>query len=210
MLPLAPEGRPYVAFAAIVVAGTHAVWGGEAWPSWVPLALALFVFRDFSRVVAPRALAVVSPVDGVVTQVSEDRNPFLNRKGHRVSVRQSLLGEFNVHSPVEGKVQRRWWPGKEGVDAQVPRDRFAMWVQTDEEDDVVFAVGLKGGLRFLRCAVQSGERMGQGRRCGFLGFGLPVDIYLPENSRVEVEPGQRVRAGSDIIGILMHKQNDSS
>lgn len=210
MLPLAPEGRPYVTLAAVVVAGSHALWGAAAWPGWILLAMALFIFRDFTRPITPKALAVVSPVDGVVTAISDDRNPFLDRKGRRVSLRQSLAGEFNVHSPIEGKVQRRWWPGKEGVDQKVPQDQFAVWIRSDEEDDLVFAVGLTGGLRYVRCGVQSGERMGQGRRCGFVGFGRPVDIYLPENSRVEVEVGQRVKAGSDIIGILIHKQNDRS
>lgn len=209
MLPLAPEGRPYVTLAAIVVAGTHALWGSAAWPSWVLLAAALLVFRDFGRSIPPRALAVVSPVDGVVTRISEDRDPFLDRPARLVSVRQSVLGEFNVHSPVEGKVHGRWWPGKEGVDGDIPRDRFALWVRTDEEDDLTFSVGLKGGVHYLRCAVQSGERMGQGRRCGFIGFGLPVDLYLPENSRVEVELGQRVKAGSDIIGVLIHQTSVS-
>jgi phosphatidylserine decarboxylase len=210
MLPLAPEGRPFVALAAVVVAGTHAAWGADAWPSWILLLLALFVFRDFSRAVPPRALAVVSPVDGVITAVGEHRNPFLNSRARRVSLRQSPFGEFNVHSPVEGKVQERWWPGKAGVRAEVPPDQFAVWVQTDEQDDMVMAVDLGHGPRFLRCGVQTGERMGQGRRCGFMGFGLPVHVYLPENSRVEVGVGQRVRAGSDIIGVLVHKPEDRS
>jgi phosphatidylserine decarboxylase len=210
MLPLAPEGRPYAALAFVVAAGTTAVWGAGAWPAWVLLMLVLFVFRDFSRAVPPRALAVVSPVDGVITEVGEHRNPFLNCRARRVSLRQSGLGEFNVHSPVEGKVQERWWPGKEGVNEEVPPEQFAVWVQTDEQDDVVLAVDVGRGLRFLRCGIQAGERMGQGRRCGFVGFGLPVHVYLPENSRVEVEAGQRVRAGSDIIGVLIHKPEDRS
>jgi phosphatidylserine decarboxylase len=210
MLPLAPEGRPFVTLAAVVVAVTHAVWGVAAWPSWILLLLAFLVFRDFSRAVTPHALAVVSPVDGVVTDVEEHRNPFLNRKARRVSLRQSGLGEFNVHSPVEGRVQERWWPGREGVGEGVPPNQFAVWVRTDEEDDVVLAAELGRRPHFLRCGVQAGERMGQGRRCGFMGFGLPVHVYLPENSRVEVKVGQRVRAASDIIGVLIHKPEDRS
>ncbi|MFN2310412.1 MAG: phosphatidylserine decarboxylase, partial [Gammaproteobacteria bacterium] len=62
----------------MVVAGTHALWGAElAWPSWILLALAFLIFRDFSRVVAARALAVISPVDGVVTEVIEQRDPYV-------------------------------------------------------------------------------------------------------------------------------------
>jgi phosphatidylserine decarboxylase len=30
------------------------------------------------------------------------------------------------------------------------------------------------------------------------------------NSRVEVAPGQRLKAGSDIIGILVHKESDKA
>ena len=211
MLPLAPEGRPYVTLSAVVVAGSHVFLAPQlAWPSWILLAVALFLFRDFSRAITPKALAVVSPVDGVVTEVAEQRDPYLARTARRVRIRQSRLGEFNVHSPVEGKVLERWWPGKEGVKDDVPPDEFAVWVQTDEGDDVVFAVELGSRLRFLRCGIQSGERMGQGRRCGFLGFGLTVHTHLPQSSRVEVSVGQRVRAGSDIIGVLIRKQSDNS
>ena len=211
MLPLAPEGRSYVALSAVVVAGSHAFLGPQlAWPSWILLVVALFLFRDFSRAITPKALAVVSPVDGVVTEVVEMRDPYLGRSARRVTIRQSLLGEFNVHSPVEGKVHKRWWPGQEGVTDGVPPDEFAVWVQTDEGEDVVFGVELRRSFRFLRCGIQSGERMGQGRRCGFLGFGLPVHTYLPKNSRVEVSTGQRVRAGSDIIGVLVRKRSDNN
>lgn len=208
MLPLAPEGRPYVALAAVVVAGTHSLWdASHAWPSWILLAVAFFLFRDFGRVLTPRALAVVSPVDGVVREITEQRDPFVGRPARRVTLRQSPWGEFNVHSPMEGKVQERWWPGREGVSERVPGDQFAIWIRSDEEDDVVLAVQLDGP-RFMRCGVQSGERMGQGRRCGFLGFGLPVHVYVPLECRVDVQPGQRLKAGSDIIGTLVHKEGD--
>jgi len=194
----------------VVVAGTHALWGGEiAWPSWLLLALAFVIFRDFSRVVAPRALAVISPVDGVVTEVAEARDPYVGRPALRVSLQQSRFGEFNVHSPIEGKVQQRWWPGKQGVEDGIPEHEFAVRIQSDEGNEVVFAVEVQG-LRYLRCAVQAGERMGQGRRCGFLGFGLPVHVYLPLNCRVDVAPGQRLKAGSDMIGVLVHKESDKA
>jgi phosphatidylserine decarboxylase len=81
-----------------------------------------------------------------------------------------------------------------------------MWIQTDELDDVVIALRGILVLNRLRCGVQSGDRIGQGRRYGLLLSFATVDVYLPANSRIDVQPGGTLRAGSDIIATLIHKE----
>jgi phosphatidylserine decarboxylase len=55
-----------------------------------------------------------------------------------------------------------------------------------------------------RCYIRYGERVGQGRRCGFVHLGGKVDIYLPESCRPAVSVGDWVRSGSDVIANLIH------
>ena len=83
--------------------------------------------------------------------------------------------------------------------------RFAMWIQTDEEDDVVLV--MRGLLvsRRLRCTTQVGERIGQGQRCGLVQFTATAEVLVPVNSRLATTRGSVVRSGSDIIASLVHK-----
>lgn len=82
--------------------------------------------------------------------------------------------------------------------------RFAQWIQSDEQDDIVMAV--KPSAKWFRplCYAHSGERVGQGQRCGIIPFGALVEISVPENSRLNVKVGDQVRAGSDTIATLVH------
>ena len=200
MIPIAEEAKPTVlvvlAIAVIITALAH-YWVALA--VWLLFVFIVLVFRDFPRTIPSYPLANVSPVDGRVVGVGIKRDPFLDREALRVRLHQSVLGEFNVHCPAEGKVQGRWYPGDGGNNASAA---LALWIQTDEQDDIVVAVDRESFPRFTRCRVQPGERVGQGQRCGFIGFGRCVDVYLPVSARSEVKPGQRVLAGSAIIGTL--------
>jgi len=42
----------------------------------------------------------------------------------------------------------------------------------------------------------------QGQRVGMIRFGSRVDLYLPAEARLSVAPGDRVRAGESVIGVL--------
>jgi len=178
-----------------------------------------YIFRDPERHVPPAPLGVVSPVDGSATVVGEVDDPFLGRKAIKLSVSMPVLGPFVMRSPIEGQVMQQWYL-PEGLDHHLLSDvdaatlakepdarqgRYAMWVQTDEQDDVVIV--LRGAFISyrLRCGVQVGERIGQGQRCGLIQFAANADVYLPANSRVEVQQDAALHAGSDIIATLVHK-----
>ncbi|HEX9851867.1 MAG TPA: phosphatidylserine decarboxylase, partial [Woeseiaceae bacterium] len=49
-----------------------------------------------------------------------------------------------------------------------------------------------------------GERVGQGQRCAYLRLTRFAEVHLPVNSRIQVTAGQRVSAGTDILGTLPH------
>lgn len=177
-------------------------WWASA-PFWLLLALLLFVFRDLPRQVPSLPLAAISPVDGEVGSIGIARDPFLQRESLRVRIRQSPLGEFNIHSPIEGQVRSIWTP--ETTDITPPQGQHvAIHIQTDEQDDVVVAFDRASRFSYHRCYVHSGDRVGQGRRCGFAGFGRRFDVYLPPRSRLSVEQGVRVRAGRDVLASFVH------
>ena len=81
---------------------------------------------------------------------------------------------------------------------------YAQWIQSDEKDDVLLIIETSRRSSRPKCYVQSGERIGQGQRCGFIRFGSQVDVLVPVSSRVSVSVGDDVLAGSDIIATLVH------
>ena len=206
MIPLAAEAKAAVAAVSVIAVVLHVLLGfAFALPVWGIVILMLLVFRDFSRVAPTQPLACISPADGQVLGTGIERDPFLNREALRIRLRQSRLGEFNLHSPVEGEIEKRWSKraGDQGMGGvKITSRAIAIWLQTDEKDDVVVAVDLGSPLRVTLLRIQPGERVGHGQRCGVVGFGRPIDVYLPPSSQCKVKPGQHLKAGSDIIAKL--------
>jgi len=184
----------------------------------------LYLFRDPHRSIPPIPLGVVAPVAGRIFEVGEVSDPFLGRAAIKLSIRMSPLGPWILRSAIEGRVMQQWYlsqgldpnllagMNKEALfeDPHARQAQFAMWIQTDELDDVVIALRGIFVLNRLRCAVQSGDRIGQGWRYGLLLSFATVDVYLPENSRIDVQQGGTLRAGSDIIATLIHKEKPTA
>ncbi len=207
---LAREGWPHVAVVAGVAAAVH-YYVGWAWaaPLWVATLFVVQFFRDPPRAIPSVPNGVVCPADGRVVAADDIQDPYLKRPARRVSI---FMNVFNVHSnrcPVEGKVMERWYHKGKFINAEldkasVENERNALWIRTDEGDDIV-VVQVAGLIaRRILCYVLPGERVGQGQRYGFIRFGSRVDVYLPPASRFKVALGDKVRGGIDIIGYLVH------
>lgn len=199
---IAREGRPLIVLAFLTALLVQWQFGWFAIPLWLLGVLLLFLFRDPPRAVPASPLGVVSPVGGRVLSIDTVHNPYLEKPAVRIVIQMSPLDVFSVRSPMEGKIIEQW-NGK--ADASTGGPRYAQWIQSDEADDVVQVI--IPGIAFIRprCYVHSGERIGQGQRCGFIHFGGQVEIWVPEGSRIDVEVGARLQAGSDIIATLVHE-----
>lgn len=205
---IARPGWVFIAIAALLAWATQHYAGSIiAVPVWVLVALLVFLFRDPEREITSQPLAIVSPVDGRVVAVEECRDVFLDRDAIKITIKMGILNVYCIRSPIEGKVQQRWLsiPVRSQEMKTDDRDSVSAWIQTDEEDDVVLSLRKTSAINRPRYYVQSGERIGHGQRCGFVRFGTNVDVYIPANSRVLVEEGQKIHSGSDILGMLVHK-----
>lgn len=200
---LAREAWLLVLPAAALALWLHAGLDRPLWaaPLWLLAAAALFVYRDPDREVPPVPLGVVAPADGRVERVEEATDPFLERAARRIVLRVPAWGPFTVRAPIEGRVAERWLrPCREGGCGR----RYAVWIQTDERDDVLLI--LEERDRWCRpvCEIGVGERVGQGQRCGYVRFGGRVEVWVPRSARVEVQRGKRVRAGTSVLATLVH------
>ena len=205
---LAREGWTHVAIVAAAAAAVHYFVG---WPWALPLWLAtLFVaqfFRDPPRQVPAVPFGVVAPADGRVIALGESDDPYLKRSAKRISIFMNVFDVHSNRSPIEGKVMERWYEKGAFFNAALDKtsaqnERNALWIRTDDGDDVV-AVQVAGLIaRRILCYVGPGARVTRGQRFGFIRFGSRVDVYLPANSRFRVALGDRVRGASDVIAIL--------
>ena len=175
--------------------------------AWFGLAAVLLfvllylLFRDPRRQVPSSALGVVSPVDGEVVEVEKSDRCVVQGDAYRVRIRVNSLGTYTARSPVEGKVMNLK-SREQGIGPDCPAN--ALWVQTDEGDSVVLQFhGYRFGL-VPKSFVRYGERVGQGHRCAYLRLTRYADVYLPIAGKVAVNAGQRVIAGTDLIGSVPH------
>ena len=208
---IAPEGIPFVLGAAAVAAALYFVW-----PKSVPLAalalvLAAFMawfFRDPQRVPPAEPGAVISPADGKIV-FSGDCAPgrYSDEPGKMVSVFMSV---FDVHvnrAPVSGKVVAvRYNPGKflvASVDkASLENEQNGVVIETPEGRRVSY-VQIAGLIaRRIVCDLRPGDPVAQGQRVGMIRFGSRVDVILPTSAALRVGPGDRVRAGESVVGVL--------
>ncbi|MEX2164193.1 MAG: phosphatidylserine decarboxylase [Sulfuricaulis sp.] len=205
---LAREGWWHTVSAVAVAALVH-FFAGYAWaiPFWIFAAFIIQFFRDPPRQIPDLPGGVICPADGTIIAQGEVDDPYLKRRAKRLSV---FMNVFDVHSnriPVTGKVQECWYNKGKFINASLDKassdnERNAMWIKTDQGQDVV-VVQVAGLIaRRILCYVQSGERVTLGERYGFIRFGSRVDVYLPLNAQFRVSLGDKVKGAADVIAQL--------
>ena len=178
---------------------------------WLAALLLGYLYRDPVRRVPPLPLAVISPVDGKVIFVKKAHDPYLDRPAIRIRLHIHRLGIFGLRSPIEGKMLQQWvfkrGEGEAAPHLDLPRNdgcHYVMWIQSDEQDDVVLILDIPNSWQKPRCYVHVGERLGQGQRCGRTRFGGYVEIFMPANARLGVGHGDRVVAGVSVLANMIH------
>ncbi|MDH3739235.1 MAG: hypothetical protein OER92_08565 [Alphaproteobacteria bacterium] len=161
----------------------------------------VLIFRDPRRAIPASPLGVVSPVDGRVVEVDLADRGVLHGEAHRVLIRIDSFGTYTARAPVEGKIMDL---RSVNTDKIADYKTNALWIQTDEQHDVVLQFhGYRFGLA-PESLIRFGERVGQGQRCAYLRLTHLAELHLPIDSTILVKPGQVVVAGTDLIGKVSH------
>ena len=208
-MPLvAREGYLFVAISLVAAGIVHFV-ANWAWalPLWL---IALFViqfFREPQRISPSVAGGVVSPADGKVVSVSRLNNPHTGEPSCRIAI---FLDVFSVHSnraPVAGTITWREYRKGKFVNAALDKssdenERNIITIQTDDSANVT-CVQIAGLIaRRILCYVDEGDKVSIGQKYGFIRFGSRVELFLPEGSQVNVGVGDKVKGGSNLVGVL--------
>ena len=205
--PVAKAGYPFIfasAFATAVFAllgiGVLAIFGLLA------TGFICFFFRDPDRLIPAGDNIIVSPADGKVIKVEPvDQTPYFDGACTRISVFMSV---FNVHvnrAPHEGTIRQvNYHPGKffsANLDkASRDNEHNALLIEGPSGRQVGFVQIAGLVARRIICFVQAGDSLKRGQRFGLICFGSRLDVYLPPETDVRVAVGDRVQAGSSVLG----------
>ena len=205
---IAKEGWPFIAAAFFIAILVH-FFAGFVWALffWIIAAFVLQFFRDPPREVPSLPNAVLSPADRRIVAVEKVEDPYLKRDAIKVSV---FMNVFNVHSnrsPIDGEVRDKWYfPGK-FINADLPKasvenERNALWIKADSGADVT-CVQVAGLIaKRILCNVLPGEHLLWGQGFGFIRFGSRVDVYLPLETKINVNIGDKVQATTTVLAEL--------
>jgi phosphatidylserine decarboxylase len=207
--PVAKAGfPPIVAGAFVTLVFALLEWTVPALIGLLATASFCAFFRDPDRAIPAAAGAVVSPADGkVIVAETVDDCPFLDGPRFKLSV---FMTVFNVHVnriPVTGTVESvHYHPGK-FVSANLDKasrenEHNAVVVKSDEGAALCYVQIAGLVARRIISWVQPGDHLTRGQRCGLICFGSRLDVYLPPEAKPAVKVGEKVTAGTSILGYL--------
>ncbi|AEB10346.1 phosphatidylserine decarboxylase family protein [Desulfobacca acetoxidans] len=200
-----PGYRFLAAGLSILVLG---FWVGQyiVWLGLVCTAFFAYFFRDPERAIPSAPGLLISPADGRIIaweRMREDQ--FLRQPVHKLSI---FMNVFDVHvnrAPLAGRIKAAvYQPGRylPANNPQAPdqNEQLALHLESAEGIGLVM-VQIAGVLaRRIISYVQAGDQVDRGERVGLICFGSRVDLYIPEQCQLQVQLGQKVKAGTTIIG----------
>ena len=167
-----------------------------------------YFFRDPERFPINDNSFLVSPADGLVTDISERAGPEELRLENTTYTKVSIfMNVFNCHVnriPASGKIEEIYYkPGKflnaslDKASEENERNYFKVRLNNNNEEIVIVQIA---GLiaRRIVCEVEQEQDLKQGDRIGMIRFGSRVDIYF-KNKKVLVKRGQNLTAGESLI-----------
>jgi len=170
-----------------------------------------YFFRDPDRVSINDDRFLVSPADGLISNISEVSGPaelgLENKNYTRVSI---FMNAFNCHvnrTPVSGTVEDIFYkPGKflnASLDkASEENERNYYKIKTKDKGDEIIVVQIAGLIaRRIVCNVKKDQQINQGEELGMIRFGSRVDIYF-NNRKLLAKVGQSTVAGESLIAEL--------
>tara|TARA_B100000579_G_scaffold436402_1_gene462263 strand:- start:1211 stop:1861 length:651 start_codon:yes stop_codon:yes gene_type:complete len=173
--------------------------------SVVILILVLQFFRNPKRQTSPNKKQIISPVDGKVVVIEEVfEKEFFKDKRLQVSIFMSPLNVHVTRYAISGTVVfSKYHPGKYLV-AWHPKsselnERTTVVVENKTVGPILYRQIAGAVARRIVNYARVGDYVVQGSDAGFIKFGSRVDLFLPLDTKINVEKGQVVKGGEYCI-----------
>jgi phosphatidylserine decarboxylase len=200
------EGYRFVAIAGVVTFILLLISNFFGFISFIITIWVYYFFRDPERFPINDEKYLVSPADGVITQIIEVNGPkelgLEEKKFTRVSI---FMNIFNCHVnrvPCSGILKQIFYkPGKyfnASLDkASEENERNYVKVINSNNDELIL-VQIAGLIaRRIVCEVKENEEIKQGDKFGIIRFGSRVDLYF-DSYKLLVKQNQKTIAGETL------------
>ena len=169
--------------------------------SLILLIFTFYFFRDPERVVPIGNDILVSPADGLITNITEIK------EGKKLYTKVSIfLSIFNVHIqrlPISGEVTKVDYIEGKFINATLDKasdENERLKITIKNGNNLIYVTQIAGLIaRRIVNYVKINENINQGERYGIIKFGSRVDIEFPNNFKLLVNEGQQCIGGETII-----------
>ena len=166
-----------------------------------------YFFRDPERFSIKNDNYLISPADGMVSQIIEVNGPTdLGLEGKKFTRVSIFMNVFNCHvnrSPLSGKVTKVSYKAGKYLNASLDKasednEKNYVMIKNSNGDEIVL-VQIAGLIaRRIVCEVKENEEINQGEKFGIIRFGSRVDLYF-DNYEIMVQKNQKTISGETLI-----------
>lgn len=170
--------------------------------------LILQFFRSPYRNMLSHEDLIIAPADGKVVVIEDVEEPeYFKDKRKQISIFMSPINVHITRNPVSGIVKYfRYHPGNYFVawhpKSSTKNERTTVVVESTVGPEVLFRQIAGAMARRIVWYVKEGDEVSQGEEFGFIKFGSRVDIFVPLDTEMKVELGQKTKGGQTVIAQL--------
>jgi len=201
------EGYRFLAIAAVITFILLLISNFLGLISFILTIWVYYFFRDPDRFPINDKDYLISPADGIISQIIDTAGPkelgLESKKFIRVSI---FMNVFNCHVnriSAAGKISQIFYkPGKyfnaslDKASEENERNFIKMILPNGSNIALVQIAGLVE--RRIVCEIKENEEVDQGQKFGIIKFGSRVDLYF-ENYKILVKKNQQTIAGETLI-----------
>ena len=151
---------------------------------------------------------IVCPADGEVVVIEETlETEYFNDKRIQISIFMSPLNVHANYYPINGTVcYQKYHPGKFLVawhpKSSTENERTSMVIKTADGSEILVRQIAGAMARRICYYNEIGSVAKQGEEFGFIKFGSRIDVFLPLNTILSIEIGEKVQGKLSILGKL--------
>jgi len=201
------EGYRFLAIAAVITFILLLISNFLGLVSFILTVWLYYFFRDPERFPINDENYLLSPADGVISQITEVSGPIElgleNKKITRVSIFMNIFDCHVNRIPSSGKIDKIFYKSGKYINASFDKasdENERNYVKmTNSNGDELVVVQIAGLIaRRIVCEIKENDETKQGNKFGMIRFGSRVDLYF-NNYQSMVNINQKTIAGETII-----------
>ena len=169
------------------------------------LIIILQFFRNPKRTTILNENHIIAPVDGKVVVIEEVEEPeYFKDKRLQVSIFMSPINVHITRYAMSGVITySKYHPGKYLVawhpKSSTKNERTTVVIANETIGEILYRQIAGALARRIVNYAKEGDKVVQGTDAGFIKFGSRVDVFLPIGTKVNVNIGDTVKGGIQVI-----------